>query len=98
MRLSIISSDAAVYVDGISYAGLDLSCPTNVHALQWANGSGWIEFKNESEFRKPQNENIDVLPDWALAAKAKWDEAYVAEQEAVRAAENQPAVGGAETL
>ena len=36
MRLSIIPSDKAVYVDGASQLGLDLPfIPTNIHALQW---------------------------------------------------------------
>lgn len=83
MKLTIIPADKAVYKDGYSYSGLDLSdFPQNVHALQWDGESGWVEFKDESEFRRPPNENIVVLPDWALAAKAKWEEAYVAQQAA----------------
>lgn len=101
MKLTIIPSDGAVYKDGYSYSGLDLSSvPESVHALQWGNGNGWIEFKNESEFRKPANEIIDSLPEWASAALAKWDEAKAAEEAAVQAAisKAQSTVIGAETL
>lgn len=104
MKLTIILSDGAVYKDGVSYHGLDLSgAPDNIHALQWNGESGWIEFVNESEFRKPANENIDTLPDWANDALAKWSEAksaYTAAQAAMEeeAAQNQPTVDGAEIL
>lgn len=104
MKLTVIISDGAVYKDGVAYYGLDLSnAPDNVHALQWDGDSGWIEFVNESEFRKPANENINALPDWANDALAKWDEAkaaYDAAQAAMQEemAGNQPTVDGAETL
>lgn len=101
MKLTIIPADGAVYKDGYSYSGLDLSgIPDNIHALQWDNGSGWIEFKNESEFRKPANEIIDSLPEWANAALAKWDEVKAAEEAAIQAAvrQAQSTVIGAETL
>lgn len=76
MKLTIIISDGAVYKDGFSFSGLDLSsAPSNVHALQWDNHAGWIEFKDEAEFRKAPNENITALPDWANIALTKWDEA-----------------------
>lgn len=88
MKLTIIPSDGAIYKDGISYSELDLSdAPSNVHALQWSGDAGFIEFKTESEFRKPANENIDQLPEWAIAAIGKWDEAKAAEEAAIAAAQ-----------
>lgn len=76
MRLTIIPSDGAVYKDNVSYIGLDLSSsPVNVHALQWFGSKGWVEFSMDESFVKPVNENIDVLPDWALTALQKWEEA-----------------------
>ena len=77
MKLTIIPIDGAVYVDGISFFGLDLSdAPANVHALQWDNNAGWIEFKLDNGHH-PANQDITELPDWANTAKAKWDEAEV---------------------
>lgn len=79
MKLTIIPNDGAVYKDGVCYSGLSLNtAPANVHALQWDGVSGWLEFFNESEFRKPPNEAITELPNWANDALAKWDEAKAA--------------------
>ena len=83
MKLTIIPVDGSVYKDGVSYGGLDLSSvPENVHALQGDTNAGWIEFKNESDFRKPANESIDMLPDWAEDALVKFDEANLAQETA----------------
>jgi len=104
MKLTIIPLDGAVYKDGFSYSGLDLSiAPENVHAFQWNNNSGWIEFKNESEFCKPANQNINEIPSWANAALEKWNEAKAAEDAAKEAAiqaalELQPISQGAQDL
>ena len=62
MNLTIINEDGAVYVDGYSFSGLDLSsAPADVHALQWKETKGWIEFKDRDDGTKPQNENIAEL-------------------------------------
>ena len=80
MKLTIIRSDGAVYKDGVSYSGLDLSSvPTDVHALQWYGTEGEVEFNGRP---KPQNEPITVLPDWANVCLTKWDEAKAAEEAA----------------
>ena len=90
MKLTIIRGDGAVYKDGISYLHLDLTAvPSNVHALQWLDVEGWIEFKDGTP-----NEIITALPDWALSAEAAWEVAntpkppvpLTAEQEAAIAA------------
>jgi len=62
-RLTIIPSDGAVYIDVDVYLNLDLSFidPT-VHALQWRDGAGWIEYENSN------NVQITELPDWAIEA------------------------------
>jgi hypothetical protein len=71
MRLTIIPSDGAVYENGVCYSNLTWEgTPSNVHALQWDNGTGWIEFNDGSP-----NEPIDVLPFWAGNAEAAWTEA-----------------------
>lgn len=71
MRLTIIPSDGAVYENGVCYSGLSWEgTPVNVHALQWDNSTGWIEFNDGSP-----NEDIDVLPLWAANAELAWDAA-----------------------
>jgi hypothetical protein len=87
MRLTIIRADGAVYKDSVSYAGLDLSAiPTNIHALQWYETEGEIEFINNPDRTKPQNELISELPAWATTAISKWDEAKAAYDAAIEAA------------
>lgn len=72
MKLTIIKDDNTVYKDGVSYIGLTWQgTPSNVHALQWLNDSGWIEFNNGD-----LNQDITVLPDWADNAIAAWQIAY----------------------
>jgi len=75
MKLTIISSDKTVGVDRLFFSGLDLDAcaiPDNVHALQWINAAGWIEY-NDGHL----NEDITALPQWALNAKAVWDSANI---------------------
>lgn len=103
MNLVIIPIDGAVYVDGYSFSGLDLAAaPADVHALQWKNDKGWIEFKDLEDGTKPQNQAITELPSWANTCKVKWDEAKAAEEAAIlaiqQAAENQPVSQGTQTL
>jgi hypothetical protein len=87
MKLTIIPVDGAVYKDGYSYGGLDLSAaPNNVHALQWKDTAGWIEFTDNDEGTKLQNETITELPSWANTCVAKWDEAKAAHEAAIEAA------------
>lgn len=71
MRLTIIPSDGAVYENGVCYSHLTWEgTPANIHALQWQDVAGWIEFNDGTP-----NEEIDVLPQWALNAEAAWDAA-----------------------
>lgn len=71
MRLTIIRSDGAVYVDSVAYLSLDMSTvPLNVHALQWFDVSGWIEFVDSTP-----NQNITELPSWANVCIAEWEAA-----------------------
>lgn len=104
MKLTIIPVDGSVYKDGYCYMNMTLTnIPENVHALQWNESSGWIEYKSTGEFTRPPNENITELPAWATSAVTKWDEAYAAEQAAAAAiaaaaAANQPATTGTTEL
>lgn len=73
MKLTIIRKDGAVYQDGISYSNLDLSfVPSNVHALQWNNDKGWIEYSEDSDGIKQANDKINILPEWANTAISSW--------------------------
>jgi len=103
MRLTIIPSDNAVYKDGLMKAwttpALDLSgcgIPENVHALQWYDTVGEIEFVGETPVSpKPPNQQINELPQWALNCVGAWD---AWSPPPPPAPENQPAVIGAQTL
>jgi hypothetical protein len=73
MKLSIIPCDNVVCEDGVCYMNLTWEgTPPNVHALQWDNGSGWIEYNDGTP-----NEDIDVLPIWAGNAELAWAEANI---------------------
>lgn len=105
MKITIILIDGAVYKDGYSYSGLNLSsAPADVHALQFndTTSKGWIEFKDDDFGNKPSNQPITELPNWANDCLTKWDEAKIAEEavaEAARlAAQNQPTTQGTQTL
>lgn len=96
MRLCIITDDRMIAKYDSGYSGLDISyIPDTVHAFQWYETHGEIEYKTTAPYRKPANEFVTELPDWANTAVAKWEEAKAIEDaaiaEAVRvAAQNQP--------
>lgn len=72
MKLSIIPIDKTVCEDGICYANLTWDgTPINIHALQWQDISGWVEFNDGTP-----NEDITVLPNWAINAMSAWQIAY----------------------
>lgn len=79
MKLTIISDDMAVYVDGRCFSGLTLATPTNVHALQWNLDNGWIEYNDGQP-----NEVIAVLPTWADDGVSAWDTAKAVADEIIR--------------
>jgi hypothetical protein len=91
MRLTIVPADSTVYVDGVSYSHLDLSfIPSDIHALQWYDTYGELEFKRSfvnGQIVHPANEMLTELPEWANTAKTVWDAAKVAKEEAQLAAE-----------
>lgn len=83
MKLTIIPDDGSVYCDTISYFNLDMSgVPTDVHALQWKETSGWIEFIESPDGVKEANTPITELPEWALDLILAWDAAKAAALEA----------------
>ena len=68
MKLTIIPIDGAVYENEVCYSGLKWEgTPIDVHALQWLDVEGWIEFNDG----KP-NETITLLPQWANNAMDAW--------------------------
>lgn len=84
MRLTIIPSDNAVYVSGVCKSNLDLSScniPNNIHALQWYDTKGWLEFSDDDDpfTPKPPNEIIDTLPDWAESCYLVWQDKQIFE-------------------
>jgi len=87
MKLTIIPSDGAVYEDGLSYPNLIWEgTPPNVHALQWQDVAGWIEYIDQP------NEDITALPEWADNAMAAWTVANTPiPPEPATAAQNQAA-------
>ena len=69
MKLTIIIDNKQVYKNEICYSNLEWQgTPLNVHALQWFDSYGWIEFTDNSP-----NENITVLPEWANNALNAWE-------------------------
>lgn len=70
MRITVIPSDGTVITDVESYSRLDLSncnIPANIHALQFNDGAGWIEFNDGTI-----NQSISELPDWVNPCIAAW--------------------------
>ena len=77
MKLTIIKNDGAVYKDSVSYSDLSLpTVPSEVHALQWNESTGHIEFFDNVK----ANEAITELPSWANDALTAWQTAYETEQ------------------
>lgn len=90
MRLTIIPSDSVVGVNNQFIGGLDLSTcdvPISVHALQWYETEGELEFVENPDRTKPQNEIITTLPDWADSCVVVWNAAKAVIDEAARSAE-----------
>ena len=68
MKLTIVPSDNAVCVDGAGTLHLSWEgTPANIHAVQWKDESGWIEYNDGTP-----NEDITVLPAWTNNAIAAW--------------------------
>lgn len=78
MKVTVIPTDNAVYVDGVSFLDLDLSdcdVPKNIHALQWNDTYGEIEFVpelNNGVIEKQNNQLITELPEWVNNVLDLW--------------------------
>jgi hypothetical protein len=103
MKLTIIPNDKHIGIDGLFFGNLDFSdcgIPANVHALQWYETEGEIEFNGRP---KPQNELISELPAWANVCVNKWNEAKTAEEVEMATlqaeiANNQSRTSGTQTI
>ena len=74
MKLTIIPVDGSVGENDVFYNNLDLSScniPADVHALQWQDTTGWIEYNSPLV----QNQTITELPAWTNCCMTKWTEA-----------------------
>ena len=83
MQLTISPLDKAVYEDEIAYSSLNMSSvPLDVHALQFdtLNNVGWIEFNPDESGNTPANQDITVLPDWAVTCEEEWQAADYAKK------------------
>lgn len=69
MKLTIVSPDNLVSVDGVSIKPFDMtSVPEGIRALQWSGEEGHLEFYDYSP-----NKTIDELPDWATDLVSAWE-------------------------
>jgi hypothetical protein len=74
MKLTIIKDDGAIYKDGVAYLNLNLNeMPTDIHALQWNNDGGNIEYVEGTDH--VLNEKITELPSWVNNILIKWQTA-----------------------
>ena len=72
MKFTIIPVDKTAVKDGVGYLDLNLAgagIPTNVHALQWQDTAGIVEYADLTQ------ETITVLPEWAARVLAIWQAA-----------------------
>lgn len=81
MQVTIIVPDQAVTIDGVGYAGLDLTgLPENVRALQWDGVRGEVEFEPQranGQLTVPPNQWVDSLDPFQAAIDA-WNAAHAA--------------------
>ncbi len=74
MKLTIIVDDKAVYVDGVMRVIDTKNCgiSSNIHALQWMDDSGWIEYSVGRYGKKADNKPITEIPEWANNCYIEW--------------------------
>ena len=90
MRLVIIDQEnnlMQVGIDGNFYEGLDGSeLAENIHAVQWNNESGEVEYKDPQTGNMTTNEQITDISTFQFAIDA-WQAEYDAEQAAIALAQ-----------
>lgn len=81
-RITIINEDKSMYIDGEAYSGLDVSSmPSELHALQWFDTFGHIEYITNDDGTTQANEPITELPLWVDTIKVEWDKAKAAKEQ-----------------
>jgi len=69
MNLTIIPSDDAVYIDGVCVTGIPLSeMFAGIHAVQWYDTYGSVEFSCSHDDEKQPNQSITELTTNMLSA------------------------------
>jgi hypothetical protein len=75
MRVTIIPKDGFVSIDNVGFSEIDLSfIPNEIHAIQWYEKFGEIEYKDEFG-RITRNEELSSLDDLTYFDQvyAKWE-------------------------
>jgi hypothetical protein len=71
MQITIIPEDGFVAIDRCGYLDLDLSfMDPAIHAVQFRDGRGFIEYKELEDYTKPQNEPITSIAPFQQALDA----------------------------
>ena len=84
MKFTIIPADGFVSKDGVGYSGLTFTIDATIHAVQWYEDLGEIEYKTSivvGKIVKPDNESI-IEFDRFTAALDAWQVALNLEIEA----------------
>ena len=70
MKFTIIPDDKTIIINGFGYSELEFIIDANIHAVQWYDDIGEIEYKSElteNGLNKPQNLIIHQYSDFKLA-------------------------------
>lgn len=81
MRLTIVPDDKVVIVDGEGYFDVDVSSlDANIHAIQWYDTHGEIEFKDETNNEKIEDISFcgPVVSAWGIAKKKNHQQTIIA--------------------
>lgn len=88
MRVTIITQDKSVTIDGVSFDKLDLSAiDPSIHAVQWYGTEGEIEIK-DARGRMIENREITSFDEFAFVIPL-WEAAQVEKERALLEAANQ---------
>lgn len=94
MRLTISDQEnnlMQVTIDGLSYNELNgTQLAENIHAVQWYDTHGEVEYKDPATGKMTHNVEIDSIADFQFAIDA-WNAAKAAEEAAIAAAEAEAA-------
>lgn len=86
-RITVVVENGLVGLDNLFVFNVDVSSvPSNVHALQWDDTKGELEFNTLEDGTKPVNEGLTELPSWVETCLVKRQEKMDAD-EAKRQAE-----------